>query len=145
MAQINLIIFIGLQASGKSTFYRSYFSNYFLISKDLIKNNKEKKQRQLLVQALQGEKSIVVDNTNPSKKDRQSIIEIGKQFGAKIIGYYFQTDFQECCRRNSLRANPVPLVGLKATAKKLETPFLDEGFDEIVLVSANKKCYCTER
>ena len=48
-----LILFIGLQASGKSTFYAQRFSaTHRHISKDLLRNNKnrERRQRQLITE-----------------------------------------------------------------------------------------------
>jgi predicted kinase len=64
---VELIIRIGIQASGKSTFYRSRFaSTHTLVSKDLLRNNRQpvRRQAQLIAEALQAGRSVVVDNTN---------------------------------------------------------------------------------
>jgi predicted kinase len=65
-----LIILIGLQAAGKTTFYRERFANgYTHISMDLLRNNPHpaRRQAQLIEQALQADQSVVVENTTPPK------------------------------------------------------------------------------
>ncbi|MDQ6645100.1 MAG: ATP-binding protein, partial [Chloroflexota bacterium] len=45
---MELIIFIGLQGSGKSTFYRTYLAaTHEHVSKDVLGNNKNPNRRQL--------------------------------------------------------------------------------------------------
>ncbi|MEO1348280.1 MAG: AAA family ATPase [Cyanobacteria bacterium J06635_15] len=65
---MELVILMGLQASGKSTFFQTHFaSTHVHISKDLMRNNKNRRRRQsqLLIEALAAGQSVVVDNTNP--------------------------------------------------------------------------------
>jgi predicted kinase len=48
---MDVVIFTGLQASGKTTFYRSYYCNtHVLVSKDLLRNRRKREavQRRLL-------------------------------------------------------------------------------------------------
>ncbi len=87
---MQLVIFIGLQASGKSTFFRQRFAvTHEHVSKDLMRNNKNRtrRQTQLIESALQAGHSVVVDNTNPTVEDRASLIQLGSLYGAEIIGY----------------------------------------------------------
>ena len=137
--RMELIIFIGLQASGKSTFYQTHcaaiFEPYEHISMDLLKNNKNPRKRQMLLieAALQAQKSVVVDNTNPTVEDRQPLIQLGRQYGAKIIGYYFESNVRQCIERNKQRAGKarVPDIAIYVTAKKMVHPTYEEGFDMI--------------
>jgi predicted kinase len=135
---VELIIFIGLQASGKSTFFRQKFAQtHAHISKDLMpRKGKEQRQQQLIEAALQTDKSLVVDNTNPSKLDRAAIIQQGKKYQATIIGYYFSSVIDECMQRNLQREGKalVPDVGFYSTVKKLEQPDEAEGFDRLFYV-----------
>ncbi len=135
---MELIIFIGLQASGKSTFFRQKFAEtHEHISKDLMpRNGKELRQTQLIEAALQSGKSLVIDNTNPSPIDRAAIIQQGKKYQATIIGYYFSSVIEECMHRNLQRVGKalVPDVGFYATVKKLEKPTYLEGFDRLFYV-----------
>jgi predicted kinase len=136
---LELVIFIGLQASGKSTFFRERFAaTHELVSKDLFPNNRNRNRRQaqLIEVALGVGSSVVVDNTNPTVEDRQSLLRLGREHGAKIVGYYFESTARECVERNRLRAGKakVPDVAIYATAKKLVPPSYSEGFDELFRV-----------
>jgi predicted kinase len=132
------IVLIGLQASGKSTFYRQYFAaTHELISKDLMpRKGKELRQTQLIAAALEAGKSLVVDNTNPSQLDRAAMIQQFQAYQATIIGYYFASHLDECMERNRQRTGKalVPDVGVFSTLKKLERPNYTEGFDRIYYV-----------
>jgi predicted kinase len=129
-----VVVLIGLQGAGKSTFRAQRFeSTHVLVSKDRFRNNRrpERRQQQLIEEALAAARSVVVDNTNPSRVDRATIIALARSFNARVIGYFFASPLEECLARNVARAHPVPEVGLLATAKRLEPPVLAEGFDEI--------------
>jgi len=133
---MELVIFVGLQASGKSTFFRERLSaTHVHVSKDLFRNNKNpnRRQTQLIEAALEQGSSVVVDNTNPTVEDRRTLIELGREFGARIIGYYFEAEVRRCVGRNRRRLGKerVPDVAIFATAKKLVAPSYSEGFDEL--------------
>jgi predicted kinase len=142
---MELVIFIGLQASGKSTFFRKYLAaTHILVSKDLMRNNKNRarRQAQLVEAALQAGLSIVVDNTNPAVEDRASLIELGNQYGARIVGYYFESNLKDCLERNQQRVGKhrVPDVGIHATIKKLVCPTYAEGFHQLFYVRMARDC-----
>lgn len=133
---MDIVIFIGLQASGKSSFYRTRFADsHTLVSKDRLRNNPrpERRQRLLIEESLRAGKSVVVDNTNPTTTDRATLIDLGRSYGAKIIGYYFESRVAECLQRNQLRAgkDQIPDVAIYSTICKLQRPLLAEGFDEL--------------
>jgi predicted kinase len=133
---LELIVFIGFQASGKTTFYRERFAaTHTLVSKDSFPNarNKAARQARELAAALSAGQHVVVDNTHPSVEDRAPLFHIAKQYDAIVSAYYFPTPLADCLARNALRQGRarVPDVGLFATAKKLVAPSRDEGFAEI--------------
>src|SRR5205807_6721875 len=100
---MEMIIFIGLQASGKSTFFRTHFAEtHEHISKDLLGNNKNprRRQAQLVETALEAQRSVVIDNTNPTVEVRESLIRLGHMYGAEVIGYYFESQVSQCIKRN---------------------------------------------
>ena len=137
---MELILFSGLQASGKTTFYQKFFSKTHLhLSKDLWPHAKKPQSRliRLVEQALQEKRSVVVDNTNPTPSDRESLIAIGKKYDAYIIGYFFISTVAESQIRNQQRTGKqkVPDVALFSTIKKLILPQYQEGFHEIFHVS----------
>jgi predicted kinase len=136
---MELIIFTGLQASGKSSFYRARFAQTHIhVSKDLFRNNSKpsRRQRQLIEEALVAGRSVVVDNTNPTAEDRSELIELARLHDASVVGYYFESKVTECQERNRKRegANRVPDVALFATVKRLECPTRAEGFDQLFFV-----------
>ena len=129
------IIFIGIQAAGKSVFYRDMFSDtHIRINLDMLKTRHREK---LLLQAcLEMRQPFVIDNTNPTRKDRVRYIPLVQDAGFQVIGYYFQSKLQDAIQRNSLRSveKQVPEVAIRGTYSKLELPSLDEGFDELFYV-----------
>jgi predicted kinase len=142
---MELIILIGLQAAGKSTFYRSRFADtYEQISKDLLKNskNKDKNQQQLerIERAFQEQRSVVVDNTNVTVQDRQLLIDVGRKYHVTITGYYFEPDVLSSRTRNLERDGKaqVPEKVIFITAYKLEPPTYAEGYNTLYNVRSGK-------
>jgi predicted kinase len=138
---MELIIFIGLQGSGKSTFYQTQLGeNYVYVSKDLLRNNRQpaRRQLQLIEEALRANRSVVVDNTNPTVEDRAALIQLGQQYGATVIGYYFEPEVKKSLQRNQQRTGKerVPNVAIFATAKRLVRPSYTEGFVQLFSVQA---------
>jgi predicted kinase len=136
---VELVILVGLQASGKSTFFRERFAaTHEHVSKDLFPNNRNRngRQAQLIEDALGTGTSVVVDNTNPTVEDRRTLIELGRRFGARIVGHYFDSTVRECIERNRLRAGRarVPDVAIYTTASRLVPPSYSEGFDRLFRV-----------
>ena len=140
---MELILLIGLPASGKSTFYRTNFAQtHKLVSKDLLKNNKRRNRRQLqlLEEAFGDNTPVVLDNTHASRASRKPWIEWAQQKGWKVIGYYLSCSVEECQRRNSLRdeKKKVPDVGFYTVLRELERPSYDEGFHELFFVDRGR-------
>jgi predicted kinase len=129
------VIFTGLQASGKSAFYKEYLaSTHVRINLDeLHTRNKEKL---LLEEYISEGRSFAVDNTNPAAADRARYIVSAKQAGYSITGVYFVSSLKECIERNDKRDGKarIPAVAIAATAAKLKIPDKAEGFDELYYV-----------
>jgi len=143
---MELVIFVGLQAAGKSTFYQTRFAvTHALVSKDRFRNNKNpnRRQIQLIKAALEAGRSVVVDNTNPTTAERQSLIHWGHTYGAEIIGYYFASPVNLCLERNRRRLGKarVPDVAIYATLRKLSPPAYAEGFHKLFYVRASNAAF----
>lgn len=128
------VIFIGLQAAGKSSFYREKFSDtHIRINLDMLKTRH--RESILFNACLEAKQPLVIDNTNPTVEERKRYILPAKEKGFKIIGYYFKSNVEECKHRNSQRIKKIPLVGIFATKKKLQLPSHNECFDRLYYVS----------
>ena len=140
---MELVILIGLQASGKTSFRRSRFANtHAAVSKDDFRNNPQpaRRQRQLIEDHLSAGQSVIVDNTNATVEARRDLIDLGRQFGARVVGYYFDPSPAASLKRNELRTGKqrVPNVAIYATRKRLVPPSPSEGFDQLFLVRTDE-------
>ena len=129
------IIFCGIQASGKSTFYcQRLLNSHVRISLDLLRTRH--REALLLKLCLDTQARFVVDNTNPAVAERQRYIGPAKAAGYEIIGYYFSSSAADALRRNQQRpaAEQVPERGIRGTRARLELPSYAEGFDALYFV-----------
>jgi predicted kinase len=83
------ILLIGIQAAGKTTFYKErFFKTHIRINLDMLRTRH--RESLLLNACIEMKQPFVVDNTNPKKQDRLRYIDRAKEAGFQIIGYYFQ-------------------------------------------------------
>ena len=134
------IIFIGIQATGKSTFYLQNFANtHIRINLDMLKTRHREKT--FLDTCLKTRQPFVVDNTNPTIEDRKRYIEPLKSYGFNIIGYYFQSNLLKAMKRNQKRLSKqrIPDKGIHGTYGKLILPKYKEGFDQLYYVKMDSE------
>jgi predicted kinase len=130
------VILVGIQASGKSTFYqRRFFDTHVRISRDLLRTRS--REQVLLRACLESRQPFVVDNTNVLAEERARYIGAAKAAGYRVVGYFFRTDTRAAIARNKLRTGKavIPIPGILGTYKKLEEPRMEEGFDELWAVT----------
>lgn len=134
---MQLVLTMGLPASGKSSFVTSSLAGLEWISKDRMPNNRNKsrRQRQLAEQALALGNSMVIDNTHPRAAERRDWVQWGKTRDLEVIGYYFASRLEDCLARNRQRQPRVPDVALLSIAKEFERPGCEEGYDHLYYVS----------
>jgi predicted kinase len=137
---LEMIIFVGLQAAGKSTYYHANLAaTHVHVSKDLMKNVRDRdvRQRQMIEEAFKAGKSVAIDNTNPIPAVRAPLIELGRRYGARVVAYFFETTVKDAVARNRLREGKarVPDVAIYVAAKKLVPPSFAEGFDEVRVIA----------
>jgi predicted kinase len=136
---MDAIIFMGIQATGKSTFYRErFFRTHVRINLDMLRTRR--REEILFTACLKAGQSLVVDNTNCKPADRSRYIPPAKQAGFQVVGYYFNSSIEACLRRNAHRPADqiIPERGLLAMHGKLELPSLAEGFDKLYYVSIGR-------
>ena len=128
------VILIGIQAAGKSTFYRQrFFDTHVRINLDMLRT---RHREDLLLEAcLQARQALVVDNTNLSVQVRSKYFRL-RAAGFRMIACHFVTDLEGCLARNAQRTGKarIPEAALASAATRLEAPTFQEGFDEIFRV-----------
>lgn len=138
-------IFVGLQAAGKSSFYRKHFFNtHRRINLDMLRTRHREKL--LLNTCIEMKQPFVADNTNATVAERARYIGPALSAGFRVVCYYFYPDAEGSRRRNSLRAEGerVPVAAIYGTAKRLEPPLWEEGFAEIFEVRVGESGFIME-
>ena len=136
---MEMAIFIGIQASGKSTFYKQQFYNsHIRLNLDMLRTRH--RENLLMLACLGAKQAFVIDNTNPTPEVREPYITLARSHDFQITGYYFQSSVDESLNRNAKRhpKEQVPDVAIYATHKKLVLPDYTEGFDKLYYVRVGR-------
>lgn len=155
---MELVMFVGIPASGKSTQSAAYREQgYLILSSDEIReglmegtdleslSEKEKSRihsqvfemiRKKTGEALRRGQSVVVDATNLSRKRRLSFLDQFKRFSCVKKCVLFITPVEICLERNRRRTGNarVPEEGMQRMLHNFECPNYWEGWDEIIPV-----------
>lgn len=126
------IIFIGLQGSGKTTYFMNHFAaTHEHISRDI--QGTAEREAAFSRECLRLGRSFVVDNTNATRLVRAPYIREAKAAGFDVLCYFFDTAVRTAIGRNNHRKDkkPIPVPAILRTAKRLEPPSLEEGIDQI--------------
>lgn len=130
-------IFIGIQASGKSSFYENVLSplGYVHVSMDLLHNRN--REEALIRECIREGRNIAIDNTNPTRVERDRYLSILQEAGCPVDCYFFKSVVRDCVERNRQRGETVPAKAIAATSNKLEMPSREEGYDRMYFVQMN--------
>jgi predicted kinase len=132
---MEMVLFVGIQATGKSSFYlERFFRSHVRINLDMLKTHH---REDLLVKAcMEGRTPFVVDKMNLTRADRAAYIGRAKAAGFRICGYFFDSNLAGALQRNARRDadDRVPENGLTEASKRLEPPSHSEGFDQLFSV-----------
>lgn len=133
---MELALFIGIPASGKSTFYRRRLVDTHLrLDLDMLRT---RHREQILFDAcLRAKQAVVIDNCNATAAERARYIAPAQAARFTVVGYYFRARIDDALARNAARLGRarIPDVGVRGTHARLEVPALDEGFDALWYVS----------
>lgn len=131
-----MILFVGGQGAGKSTFYRKrFFNTHVRVSLDMLKTRS--RERKLIRACLDMQQRFVVDNTNSTIEDRRRYLDLVNGWNVRVLGFFFEASLDELLKRNAQRTGKelVPERGVRGTFKKLERLSPSEGFAEMFQVS----------
>ncbi|PGH07832.1 polynucleotide kinase 3'-phosphatase [Blastomyces parvus] len=144
---LELVIFCGSPASGKSTFYWKYLERlgYKRVNQDILKSRSN--CLKVAKEYLQAGESVAVDNTNAGTETRAFWIDLAKEVNVPIRCIYLSTPPQICRNNDALRAanpqdeslNPESRSSLPGIAfgdfhRRFQAPTLSEGFQDITHV-----------
>lgn len=130
------IILTGLQASGKSTFYKLQFADtHVRINLDML--GTRDKEDKLLQACIDGKIPFVIDNTNATPEEREKYVSLAKAAKFNVISFYVNAGRKDCEERNRERKgkSKVPDVAIRATNKQMVLPSQEEGFDKMYAVN----------
>lgn len=130
-----VVIFSGIPAAGKTTFYRErFFPSHVYVSLDQVKSRSA--ESELFEFCVRRQKSCVIDNTNIMSGDRKRYIDIAKSAKMRVVGYCFLSSKEGALVRNGCRTGraKVPEVAIRKMYADMSYPRLDEGFDELYYV-----------
>jgi len=152
---MELIFFVGIPASGKSTLANRYREQgYMVLSSDEIRSRitggtpletySDRERRQILTrvfdtihrlcaEALSQGRSVVIDATNLSRKRRMHFLQLFRQISCTKVCLLFITPVELCIARNRARSGygRVPDRDIHRLACSFECPVPGEGWDEI--------------
>ena len=135
-----MILLIGLQGSGKSTFYRErFFTTHVRLNLDMLRTRR--RETLLLDACLEGGTSLVIDNTNATIAARARYLTAARAAGFRCTGYFLDIPAAACLARNAARppGQRVPPVAIYGTRKRLQPPIPQEGFDALFRVSNDEQ------
>ncbi|MGX2040433.1 AAA family ATPase [Methylocaldum sp. MU1018] len=126
------VVFTGIQAAGKSTFFKAYFvDTHIRINLDMLRTRRREKL--LIAACLRAKQPYVVENTNLTREDRARYIPSARRAGFRVIGYAFRVGLEEALLRNALRKAPrrIPEKAIRGAFKRWQPPAWAEGFDAL--------------
>ncbi len=119
------VVLCGVQGSGKTTLYRDRFlATHVHVSLDVL--HSRSREGELVRECLETRQPFVVDNTNPTPADRVRYVAPAREAGFKVIGYLVEADATQAFGRAG-----IPPARVAATARALQRPTPEEGFDEL--------------
>ena len=126
------VVFSGIQASGKSTFFKDRFADtHIRLNLDMLRTRH--REAVLLRACLEARQAFVVDNTNLLAAERAGYIRQARGAGFSVVGYRFQVALTLALTRNEARVcrRPVPPHVLRGAARRWEPPAWAEGFEAL--------------
>ena len=136
---MQLILFIGIPGTGKSSFYKErFYRTHLRLNLDMLHT---RHREQLLYSAcLESKTQAVIDNTNLTKAHRARYILPARQARYEVHGYFFESRVAEAKMRNAARVGDerLPDGAIHGASGRLELPSMDEGFDKLWFVKLSE-------
>ncbi|KAJ5257233.1 hypothetical protein N7478_013337 [Penicillium angulare] len=141
---LELVIFCGSPASGKSTYFRDNLAplGFERVNQDILKTRP--KCLKVAREHLEAKNSVAVDNTNADPETRLVWITLAKELNVPIRCVHFLSPPEVCRHNNAVRAankelNPeartsLPGIAFGDFARRFKEPNVEEGFFDVTTV-----------
>ncbi len=143
-----LTLLVGVPGSGKTTWAnKNHKENEVVLSSDLIRkelfNDETNQENNKLVfttlynrarELLKSGKSVIIDATNVTIKDRSRALNNFKNFAVSKVAIVFKTATDICKFRDKNRTRTVGEEVIDKFTEKFINPTKEEGFDEIIYI-----------
>ena len=140
-SRIEVVVFVGCPASGKSSFYRQHMAkSHNIVNRDQL--GTWQKCVDACGAVVKSGRSVVIDNTNPDVESRKRYLDIAKKLQIPARCFVFTTSHSHALHNNKFREltnrdpkyKPVPDLAFNTFKSRFIEPTLEEGFTEIVKV-----------
>ncbi|XAO22135.1 polynucleotide kinase 3'-phosphatase [Cryptococcus bacillisporus CA1280] len=143
--EVEIVIFVGYPASGKSSFFRKHFqpAGYVHVNQDILRTRQ--KCLNVAEEAVKSGKSVVIDNTNRNRETRAYWVSLASKLNVPIRLFHFLCPPELAKHNNLYRAyypppdeptrELLPYIAFAGFETAFEEPKKEEGFDEIRTVN----------
>jgi len=137
-----MVVMVGMPASGKSSFSKKYLvsQGYEWVNRDTLKT--PEKCLKVAGTALENGKCVVIDNTNPDKASRAKYISLARKHNVPCRCFVMTTPRVLAEHLNAYRVtlsggktHLIPGVAYNVFEGKFEEPKTNEGFEEIMKIN----------
>ena len=86
-----------------------------------------------------GSSAVFLDAALPAKRHRMRAVALAKRFGIRTTAVWVNASLEQALIRNAQRPadEVVPEFAVRSVFGLLEAPTVEEGFDEVIVVSGN--------
>lgn len=153
MNKPKLYIMVGLSASGKSTIAKKLAEkeDCVIVSSDAIRGeictggvidqSKNEEVFKIFHKRIKDNlilgNNVIADATNINMKSRRSLLENVRSINCYKIAYVIPKAVEQCIEDNIYKEYPVPHHVIYKQMMNFQIPFVEEGFDEIVIHKLN--------
>lgn len=131
---MEMILLVGIQASGKSTYYRRFFfETHVQIGIDML--FPPACEGIILKACLMAGQPVVIDNVLVTAARRQKYILLATKFDFRVVAYVFKIRLADALIRNEKRERPCVAESIRTNFAIFQEPSISENIGTIIRVN----------